>query len=171
MITISMRRGPGLLLEADAKVNPKHCARLNEVDCGQDCFHVGGDHGFVVVAEDDQRYMAVLSILLVSDTLIGSENGVEGGLLSGFEECPVGKPCPSLVRHSSDFMPCKQPPGLVGEILIEEDAHGSRWRELVPPKRRDRPSVPGSPRLLRSARAALMDSPRQVGPASCASGS
>jgi hypothetical protein len=84
---------------ADAEVNPKQCARLNNVDCGQDCFHVGGDHGFVVVAEDDQRYLAVLSILLVSDTLIGSENGVEGGVLSGFEQCPVGKPGPSLGKR------------------------------------------------------------------------
>src|ERR1017187_4926691 len=83
-----------LVLVADSEVNPKQCARLNHVDRGQDCFHVGGDHGFVVVADDDQRYLAVLSILLVSDTLIGSENGVEGGALTGFEQCPVGKPCP-----------------------------------------------------------------------------
>jgi hypothetical protein len=50
---------------------------------GQDCFHIGGDHGFVVVAEDNQRDSGVLSILLLSDTLIGSENGVERGVLSG----------------------------------------------------------------------------------------
>jgi hypothetical protein len=80
---------------ADAEVNPKQCARLNNVDCGQDCFHVGGDHGFVVVAQDYQRYLEVLSILLVSDTLIGSENGVEGGVLSGSEQCSIGKPSPA----------------------------------------------------------------------------
>jgi hypothetical protein len=66
------------------------------------------------VSPEDQRYSAVLSILLVSDTLIGSENGVEGGVLSGFEQCPIGKPSPALVGGSSDLMAGKQQPELVG---------------------------------------------------------
>ena len=170
-IYLDLGCGQRLVLGATAEVNPKQCAGMNHVDCSQDCIQIGGDQGFVVVAQDDERYWGVPSILLVSDTLIGSDNGLEAGILSGFEQCPITKACPSLVSGSSDVMSGKQPPELVGEIFIEEDAYGSRWLEVVLPRRRDRPSVRGSPRPLRSARAPLTDSPRRAGPASCASGS
>ena len=81
-----------LVLVADAEVNPKQCARLNNVDCGQDCFHVGGDHGFVVVAEDDQRYLAVLSILLVSDTLIGVRMASKAASSAALSSAPLVSP-------------------------------------------------------------------------------
>src|ERR1035437_8734212 len=199
-IYLDLGCGQRLVLGATAEVNPKQCAGMNHLDCSQDCIQIGGDQGFVVVAQDDERYWGVPSILLVSNTLIGSDNGLEAGILSGFEQCPITKACPSLVSGSadvmagkqpltkdgqalvmghcpslvsgsSDVMAGKQPPELVGEIFIEEDAHGSRWLEVVLPRRRDRPSVRGSPRPLRSARAPLTDSPRRVGPGSGASGS
>jgi hypothetical protein len=46
--------------------------------------HVGGDQGFVVVAQDDEGYQGVPSILLVSDTLVGRDNGLEAFVFGGF---------------------------------------------------------------------------------------
>ena len=69
------------------------------MDCGQDCVHVGDNRGFVIVAQNNRRYWGVLSVLLVPDTLIGGDDGVEAGVLSGFEQRPIGKPCPSLGKR------------------------------------------------------------------------
>jgi len=37
-----------------------------------------------IVAQDNERQLGVLPILLVSDALVGSEDGIEAGVLSGF---------------------------------------------------------------------------------------
>src|ERR1035437_5430920 len=124
-IYLDLGCGQRLVLGATAEVNPKQCAGMNHVDCSQDCIQIGGDQGFVVVAQDDERYWGVPSILLVSDTLIGSDNSLEAGILSGFERCPITKAGPSLESGSWDVRAGKQPREFGGEFFMGGDPHGS----------------------------------------------
>ena len=72
----------------------------------------------IAVAQDNERDCGVFSILLVSDPLVRSQDGVEAGVFRGFEKRPIAQACPSLVSGSSDVMAANQQPELVRQIFI-----------------------------------------------------
>ena len=108
------------------EVDPKQRTRSSQGDCLQNGRGIGPDEEFVVVAQYNERYLGLLSILLVPDTPIGSEDGVECRGFRRLEQRTIVQACPALVSRGPDVMAREHESEFVREIFIEEDAHESR---------------------------------------------
>ena len=86
------------------------------------------DHGALVTAENHHSKLALLEILLITDSLIGGNEYLEAVLFGSLQENPIAQCFPSLKRHCADVMSRNQHSQPVREILIEQYLHGLRAR-------------------------------------------